>query len=109
MFFFFKTQFSYSNGLDTTINRLGVFFVHDTGSIENKICGFGKVMAVITVCLWSVRLYLIQGPEFKGVLLKGTLVFDSICVLLAGLMNLNAFIYIVPLMFGELYFVKQLL
>lgn len=109
MFFFFKTRFSYSNGLDKKISDMGSFFVHDTGSYENKICSFGKIMAVIAILLWLVRLILLKNPDFKGILLKGTIAFDSLCVVLAALMNLNAFIYIVPLMFFEIFFIKRLL
>jgi hypothetical protein len=109
MFFFFKTRYSYSNGLDQGVNELGSFFVHDTGSYENKICTFGKIMAITAILLWVVRIMLISNPDFKGILLKATIVFDAICVFLAGVMNLNAFIYIVPLMFFEMFFVKRLL
>ena len=109
MFFFFKTKIDYSLGGLFDIQKFGAFFVHNTGQYENKICPFGKVMAGLTVVFWLVRLFLMKGPEYRSLLLKTTVIFDIVCVGLAVLMNYNAFIYIVPLMFLELYFIKELL
>lgn len=109
MFFFFKTQINYSLGDIFDIQKFGTFFVHDTGQYENKICSFGKVMAGLAIAFWLVRLFLMKDPEYRSLLLKTTVIFDIVCVGLAVLTNYNAFIYIVPLMFSELYYIKELL
>ena len=110
MFFFFKTKYNYSSGLfDKKVQGLGSFFVHDTGANENKICQFGKLMAIVAVLLWAVRLYLMKFPDYKQLLLRGTIAFDLLCIAMAFLMNFNALIYVAPLILGELYFVNQLI
>ena len=106
MYFFFKTKYNINTALlDKKIQKIGPFFVHNTGANENKICSFGKLMAIIAVILAWIRLRYLQNPN----VVIYTILFNTTCVILAFLMNLNALIYIIPLMFTELYVIYTLM
>jgi len=99
MFVFFKTKYSLgAAAFDKATQALGPLFVHDTGQYENKVCLFGKVLACVAVIVWSLR-----GIMRGRTVAAATLIFDALCLLLAYAMNLNAFVYILPLVFSELY------
>jgi len=116
MFFLFKTSYSFNYAIfDKDIQSVNSFFVHDHSlreaytpsrgynKYENKICDFGKVMAVIAIILAWYRVY--NMNEYSKNITIG---FDIICVILAGLMNMNALIYILPLVIGEIYIINNL-
>lgn len=105
MFFFYKTNYSFSGAsFEKQTQSIGSLFIHDTGRYENKICQFGKIMAFVAIGLAFVRLFILtRFPESKNRLIKWTVVFDIICVILAAIMNLNALVYILPLLIGEFY------
>jgi hypothetical protein len=108
MFFIFKTKTGFKGSiLDPA--PFGDMFIHDTGSYENKVCVFGKIMALIAIVFWTVRLYLMNSPEYKKILFNTAVGFDLLCISLAAIMNLNAFVYILPIIPIELYFLNQLL
>ena len=105
MYFIFKTNISFSSAIfDKDIQNTGSFFIHDTNTYENKICGFGKVMAIIAIILAFLRL---SYTPSKSILYK-TIIFDLICLLLAFLMNLNAFVYVIPIILCEIYIIYNL-
>jgi hypothetical protein len=107
MFFFFKTKVGFKGSL-LDPSSLGEMFIHDTGVYENKVCTFGKIMALVAILFWVVRWYLMKGPEYKRLLFNITTGFDLICISLAALMNINALVYILPIIPIELYFLNQL-
>ena len=107
MFFFFKTKTGFKGSL-LDPSPLGEMFVHDTGVYENKVCTFGKVMALVAVLFWLVRLYLMNSPEYKQVLFNTTIVFDLLCLTLAAIMNVNALVYILPIIPVEIYILQQI-
>ena len=103
MYFLFKTSYSFSGAsFEKETESLGAMFVHDTGHYENKVCPFGKIMAVVAVTFAISRAYIIN-PTNRNTLLYATLGFDTICLTLAYFMNLNAFVYILPLIAAEMY------
>jgi len=105
MYFLFKTEYCFNNALlDNQIQKIGPFFVHNTGTLENKICPFGKFMAIIAIILAWIRLLVLDNPK----VIQYSLLFGSICAFLAFLMNTNAFLYIIPLIINELYIVYSL-
>ena len=108
MYFIFKTNYSFSSAIfDKQVQSLGSFFMHDTGRTENKICLFGKFMAIIAIILAIIRLYFINNyPDYR--ILYKTLIFDISCLILASIMNLNALIYVIPIILIELYIVTVL-
>jgi len=105
MFFIYKTTYRIQGAhFEKETQSLGSYFVHDTGRYENKICLFGKIMAILAIILAVVRLYfLTYYPEIKSRLVIMTLGFDSLCLFLAASMNLNALVYLLPILVGEAY------
>jgi hypothetical protein len=104
MYFLFQTKYSVSSAMfDANVQSLGSMFVHNTGVKENKVCLFGKIVAVLAIGLAFLRVYALQKGYSKRSLLIGSLVFDIVCLVIAALMNSNAFLYILPLFFAELY------
>lgn len=105
MYFLFKTNISFSSAIfDRDIQNSGSFFIHDTNTYENKICGFGKIMAIIAIILAFLRINYIKSDS----IIYKTIIFDSICLSLAFLMNLNAFVYVIPIILCEIYIIKMM-
>ena len=64
MYFLFKTKYNISTAiLDKAVNKLGPFFAHKSQCYCNKVCGFGKVMAIISIILGFVRLNYLNNPN----------------------------------------------
>ena len=102
MFFLFKTNYSFNYAIfDKDIQSVNPFFVHNTNKYENKICNFGKVMAIIAIILAWYRVYNINNN-----IININIGFDIVCVILAGLMNMNALLYILPLVITEIYIIE---
>jgi hypothetical protein len=107
MFFLFKTSFSFKSALfNNEIQNINSFFVHDTNKYENKICNFGKVMAIVAICLAVFRL---QNIENKSTVLYGTIFFDLTGIFLSYIMNTNALVYILPLILCEVWVVQNII
>jgi hypothetical protein len=99
MFFIYKTNHNFSFApLDKEIQSVNPIFIHNSNHYENKICLFGKFMAIIAIILAYLRLSLPLNASFYP-----TILFDSICIFLAFIMNTNALIYIIPLIIIELF------
>jgi len=112
MYFIFKTNYSFSSAVfDKQVQSMGIFFIHNTNIYENKICGFGRFMAIIAIILAFIRLCIIYNDyEYSKIsIISKTLIFDIICIILAYIMNLNALIYIIPVIIGELYIIYKLI
>ena len=104
MYFLFKTNISFSSAIfDKHIQNSGSFFIHDTNTYENKICGFGKIMAIVAIILAFLRIYYIKSDS----IIYKTIIFDVICLSLAYLMNLNAFVYVIPIILSEIYIINS--
>jgi len=102
MYFIFKTNYSFNYAMfDKQVNSMGSYFVHDTGRFENKICLFGKFMALIAIILAFIRLSSNNKPSLFYI----TLIFDTVCLLLAFIMNLNALVYIIPIILCEIFII----
>jgi len=106
MFFFFKTSYSFNLAIfDKETQNMGSYFVHDTGYNENKICKFGKNMAIFAIILAWLRVY--YWNTNKDAIITNTIRFDALAVILALLMNMNAVVYILPLVAMEYYIVSN--
>jgi len=106
MFFLFKTKYAFNGAIfDQNVQSWGTAFVHNTGRYENKVCLFGKYMAILAILLGIVRLYFFYSCKqcIRSIIIS-TILFDCVCCILAYIMNLNAFVYILPLILGELGF-----
>jgi hypothetical protein len=107
MYFFFKTTYTFSGAhYERAVQRMGSMFVHDTGVYQNKVCQFGKIMACIVIFIWQIRANV--PSDYKKSMVYFTLGFDLLCLVLAYIMNLNALVYILPLIVGEIYILHRL-
>ena len=105
MYFIFTTKYSLSFDFqDQSAKKLGLFFAHKTDCNCNKVCDFGRFMAIISIILGFVRLNYLDYPN----IVKYILAYDLLCLFVAFLMNLNAFIYLIPLVVTELIIIKSL-
>jgi hypothetical protein len=105
MYFLFKTKYNISTAiLDKAVNKLGPFFAHKSQCYCNKVCGFGKVMAIISIILGFVRLNYLNNPNIIIYILG----YGLTCLLLAFLMNMDAFIYLIPLIITEIIIILSL-
>jgi hypothetical protein len=106
MFFYFKTNYSFNLAIfDKETQDLGSFFIHDSGHYQNKICTFGKYMAIVAIILAWLRVY--YWNTNKESIITNTIRFDVLCVILALFMNMNAVVYILPLMMTEYYIISN--
>ena len=104
MYFIFTTNYTFDNAMfDKETQSLGGLFIHNTGNKENKVCPFGKTMAIVAIVLAFIRSYFLIRKQYKTQIIYGTIIFDTICISLAHFMNMNAFVYVLPLLIGELY------
>ena len=86
----------------------GRWFVRDTGKHENKVCLFGKIVAMCAIVCAFIRLYVVSSSEHASYIKATTIFFSLVCAVAAFNMNLTAFIYIVPLLVVELLWVCML-
>jgi hypothetical protein len=99
MFFFFKTDLYIGPSIaESYMNKISQFFIHHTGNYESKICDLGRAFAIVAIGLSIVRLYI--GLEKSR---SWNIFFILFCLLLASILNLNALLYSIPLLFLELY------
>jgi hypothetical protein len=110
MFFIFKTKYNFNSAVfEKETENIGFLFVHNTNVYENKICVFGKIMAIISIILaWFRFSELKRKPENYKMILIISIFYYIVCIILALLMNLNAFVYIIPLIIMEFIQVLQL-
>jgi hypothetical protein len=109
MFFIYKTNYSFNFALyDKEIQSMGKFFVHNDGQFSNKICIFGKYLAGIAIILAWIRVYTFNNSNSNNIF-DITLGFNLICIILALLMNLNSFVYIIPLILSEYYILTNII
>ena len=103
IFFIFKTKYSFNSAVfEKETENLGSLFVHNTNVYENKICVFGKIMAIISIILaWFRFSELKRKPENYRMILFISIFYYIVCITLTLLMNLNAFVYIIPLIIME--------
>ena len=93
MFFLFKTKWSIHHPFE--FHNVFSFLKHPvyTGIVENKICDFGRLMAII----FSILILLRQ--QYTNKRLNKTIV--NLTIFFSILMNLNAFIYLIPIFIYE--------
>jgi hypothetical protein len=113
MFFVYKTRYVVGKArYEHTTQQLGRLFVHDTGEYENKVCLFGKVVAVLAIVGAFVRLRMLATePPSRGrvrAVQLMTVLWSGACAAAAFHMNLTAFVYILPLLVAEMFWVGML-
>lgn len=100
---FFKTNYSIHHPLEYIfINNLPKFFSHPIGKYDysNKICPFGHFASNILVLYLIFRYLAITRTKIN---LRFINIIILIITVLLSLMNMNAFIYLLPYFFLEAY------
>ena len=106
MFFIFKTKYNFNSAVfEKETENLGSLFVHNTNVYENKICVFGKIMGIISIILAWIRFSVLKQKSENVLFIS--IQYYILCITLALLMNLNAFIYIIPLIIMEFIQFRQ--
>ena len=99
MYNFFKTKYSIRHPMEYTITGNSNILKHpiSTGIYENKVCRLGSYASIIGAILLIYRG--LGNPTSK----KYTKWIVILWLVIAGLMNMNAFIYILPIACIEYY------
>lgn len=93
MFFFFETNYYIGPSiLEYHFNKMS-FFVHHTGRKESKICDFGRLFVLVFIAFSLFRL--------NNNVRTWNLVLDGTVIVLASLLNLNAVLYLLPVILLE--------
>jgi hypothetical protein len=112
MYNFFKTSYSVHHPFEIIITGSLDYLKHPigTGKYQNKICRFGKQVSWIFGIYLLVRYWLKQNKVMTGTQLcklNRYVAYGAIIVSL--LTNLNAFIYLIPiLLFEFLYYMPKI-
>ena len=106
MFVFFQTHYSIHHPLEYIINNhtAAEFIKHPifSGIYESKICPLGKTLAKLSFIFFTFRI--IYDLYFKNT--KETIVsfyIITVILIISLVMNLNAFIYLIPIFLIEYY------
>ena len=112
MWNYFKTKYSFHNIWEAplmNLKKMPTFFKHavNTGQYDSKICPLGNLSAFF-LAAWVIfrdklndKYLTIFNKNVKNKFNK--IVFFSVMIL-SFIMNLNAFIYFIPVFYYELYF-----
>ena len=109
MWNFFKTTYSFHNIWETnlmSIQNLPDFFKHQIKNTEysNKICPLGNLSAYL-LAIWIIITKIITPQHLSNksqqYLKTATKIIFIITAILAFIMNLNAFIYLIPVFVYE--------
>ena len=100
MFFFFKTTYHIQWAYADKMTRQHTWLVHDTGYYESKICPLGKLLVIVFIIFSIYRLYHPIRMFYY------TLLFDCIAIILSFILNWNALVYLLPVLFLEYIFYK---
>ena len=81
------------------------FFRHpiNTGMYESKICQFGGLIGILFPIWIFIRIYFNKSI----IIYKINIIFLILTFILSFIMNINAFIYFIPVFLLELYFYKK--
>ena len=103
MFNFFKTEYSIHNPFEKFFTN-NILLSHPiaSGKYENKICILGNITGYI-LCIWIfIRLFYLKKNKITSCV--NNLIWISIAII-AFILNFNAFIYLIPLLIFEYYWI----
>jgi hypothetical protein len=112
MYNLFKTKYFFHNPIEiflqNTIFKDNNTMKHEIKNTDysSKICKFGKIISVILVILIYIRYQALVNKNYKNMIFytKITLIIVSIFSLI---LNMNAFIYLLPVFIYELYLINN--
>jgi len=107
MFNFFKTTIEFHHPFEIFLTSFSDYLKHPikTGIYENKICRFGNDVSYVIAVYIILRFILYKTNSMKQSMLcmiNKTLIYVAFAVSL--LMNMNAVIYLIPLLLLEYYY-----
>jgi len=102
MYNFFETKYSFHHPFELFITGNFDYLKHpiNSGVVESKICSFGKHASYIGAMYLIVRLMFTQIYK-----LNTKIVFS--CMIISFFMNINSFIYLLPIFFVELEYISN--
>lgn len=101
MYIFFKTTYSIHHPFEYMVVKTDLWkHPINTGSYENKICNFGKYMSVIGAILFIYRGF---GNPVSS---KVSKVIIITWLMVSFMSNINAFIYVLPIVAMEILYNK---
>ena len=107
MFNFFKTTIEFHHPFEIFITSFSDYLKHPirTGLYQNKICRFGNDISYVFAIYIILRFILYKTNSIKQNMLcmiNKTLIYVAFAISL--LMNMNAVIYLIPLLLLEYYY-----
>ena len=109
MFTLFKTTININHPLEENIiNNLSNYFKHPISSnnYENKICNFGKSGIKVLIIYLFTRLFIIKKSIVSIDIIKNINFFVMVITTLLSLLNMNAFIYLIPFLLTDHYYLN---
>lgn len=107
MYNLFKTKISFHSPLEILIqkNNMNNFIKHpiSTGIYESKICQLGNYVSILLV-LWIISRNFIKK---KNIIPVNNFLF-SIVFICSFILNINSFIYLIPVFFYEFFIYPKL-
>lgn len=104
MYNYFKTTYSIHFRWETNITKYNHFFKHPikTGKYESKICKLGNIVGYLFFFWILLRVYYKNSVKPINTILFLLLITGSL------IMNLNAFVYLLPVFIFEYYLYKHI-
>ena len=106
MWNFFKTSYSFHNFWELSLmswDKMPSFFHHQPNTYINKVCPLGNLFAYL-LAVWVIMYNIILTSRLKKkhpiISQLNTIIFGT-TALIAFIMNLNAFIYLIPVFIYE--------
>ena len=95
----FKTTYSIHHPFEFLVAKHS-FLKHpiSTGLYESKICPFGNLVGKLAP-IWFIGRYFIKNTKLRN---KINTILISLLVICSFLMNMNAFIYVIPIIIFEM-------
>ena len=109
IFNFFKTRVSFHHPFEIIFTGFNEYLKHPIESdiYENKICPLGHTLSYIFSIYILIRLILVQTDSLN---IKTIKIINSFvigfAIIIALLLNLNAFIYLIPVFLLEFFIIR---
>jgi hypothetical protein len=105
MFVFFQTYYSIHHPLEYIINNhtASEFIKHPifSGIYESKICPLGKTLAKLSFIFFTFRIIYYLYYNITDSIVSFYII--NVVLIMSLMMNLNAFIYLIPIFMVEYY------
>lgn len=106
MYNLFKTKYSFHHPFEYIINSFNIDFIKHpiySGKYESKICNFGKFISILLIIWIWLRYYLNNYFKKNIIIFMNKIIFLNVLIF-SLIMNINSFIYFIPVYIYELLF-----